>query len=507
MFKKHIVTICLLVGVFLWALIISETHPSGTWVSWDQGFHAGGALYLSKTLQSGLDFGRYKYIFDDFAIGIYMYPHLWLLVAGICGAILGPSLGVFRLATMLFAIASILLIAAFTKRYGGTKALIIAVMTLAFNPTFIVYSHLTMLEVPFLFSVSLALLMYWRYLTKKKLGLLDIVLTGFAFFAGTQSKMHAITMIVGTVCLFGVLLLIFSRKTQIFKRFFSFYTLLFLGLSFASLLIYEYFTLFVFHFDPIGFNMEITKRAYAQSNLVDAFVATLSSLFNNPYLNEFFRTPYLSLFWFISLFGYALYKRTYLSFFLIAWVVAVYIVLSAARPQDPKELMPLYAPISIAAGLFWSSVFKSRVNFLLLLTNIIVIGWFTMINAHLYWIRIEKTNQEAAANYIAKNANYGDSVISAGDGTTFLVRQVGMEKNLRTINAARPECLNSQADWAILGYDQQNQTMIETIREPLWIKKASYRGDMENTVVFRNTESEKVVDPMAAKCLRYDITR
>lgn len=115
--KSALFIISLLIGILIWGIWVIVSHPQNAIVSWDEGFHGGAALFISKGLRNNFDFKSYSYILNDFKNGIIWYLPLWWGSAGLMGAIFNTSVEIYRLATLIFSALSIALIGFFCKRY------------------------------------------------------------------------------------------------------------------------------------------------------------------------------------------------------------------------------------------------------------------------------------------------------------------------------------------------------------------------------------------------------
>lgn len=489
-------------GIFLWAYWVINSHPQGAIVSWDEGFHGGSALFISQSLRDNFSFGDYTYILNDFKNGMIWYPPLWLFLAGPMGAVFGPSVEIYRTATLIFSILSIILIIYFVKSISNFKAAIIAGLTLAFTPIFIVYSHLMMREIPNLFGITLPLLLFYKYLTITKPNPKLLLFTAFAFALGVLAKVVSIVIIFVTVFCFGVILYLFYRKDYLWRRFCSRWTFYFLIIGFLTFNLFRIFTQKILNADLLFFHLEQTKQL--SGSQVNILIVAIKTFFENIpfYFRDFSHMPALTVFWFGSFLSYIIVRRSILSIFLMVWLVVIYIAFSAVKPQAPQYLLPIFAPLSIGVGLFWNEVLASlrrytSVAFVVLIIGIVwlelihldrteTIGWRTLI-----------TNQDRAATFVVDNAQLGDRVISSGDGTRFLIRLLGLKKKLQTINGAAPVCpesIQDSTEWAILEYGPQNPVRLKGIIDnDSWVKQTSFKNSIEPISVFKNTKDTKRV--------------
>lgn len=492
----------LTLGIFIWGWWVISTHPPHAIVSWDEGFHGGSALFISESLRDNFSFWKYTYILNDFITGVVRYPPLWLFVAGSLGAIFTPSIEVYRFATLIFAAFSIILIAIFTQSMGGMKAGIIAGISLSFTPLFIVYSHLMMREVPLLFSVSLTLLLYFRYLTKTTLSSLDILFTALAFVVGVLAKVIGIALIFATILSFGLVMRIFFKNSKAYRRFYSRWTIYFLLLSLSTFLLYRFIIVRIFHTDLLLMHLNQTQIETGTNNLFSAF---FNAFLENPtfYLRDFSHMPALSIFWFGSLIGLIILRKSLISYYLLIWIIVSYLMFSIVKSQAVQYILSIFTPFSIATGLFWNEFIKQRTKmfqpfiFVTICLSIIFLGLFHLDKTEAIGWKKLVTNQDLAAGYVAKHAEVGDRVLSSGDGTRLLIRLAGVNKNLQTINGAAQICLESIQDsteWVISEYGPQNPIRLQGIEPPIWSQMLSFPGDVEPIYIYKNTRAtEKLV--------------
>ncbi|MBI2021823.1 glycosyltransferase family 39 protein [Candidatus Daviesbacteria bacterium] len=516
--KKILFTFLIALFTSSWAIWVVKTHPQGAIVSWDEGFHGGTAFYISQGLRNHFNFDQFEYIRRDFINGLIWYLPLWYWTAAFLGTISSPSVEIFRLATLLIAVLSILLIAYFAKVFSSYKASIIASVSLAFIPVFVVYSHLMMIELPQLFSVSLALLFFYRYLSKEKLKRWDYLLTLLAFALGVMTKITAIVLIITTVLVYGLVLFIFFKKSLEYKRFFSWWTLYFISTSLIVFNHYRTYTRENFNADMLLFYIDQAKQmGTSQKYFLFETFSNLSGRITF-YTKDFLHAPLLSLFWFGSLLSYFFISRTPLSVYLLIWTFVTYLVFSAVRPQVPQYLMSVFAPLSLAVGLFWAKLldFKDR-RFLssVAATGLVILITFGEIsnlnNTETIIWRKTITNQEKAAKFVASQASLGQRVLSSGDGTRLLLRIYGFDKKLQTINGAGflcPQSMEDATDWAISDLGPQNPIKLQGLETNNW-QKVKYYPSLDKTIdVFKNSSaSDKIVieedDLVNQRCARW----
>ncbi|MBU6389267.1 hypothetical protein KGQ71_02005 [Patescibacteria group bacterium] len=96
------------------AIGLAVTHPDSSIISFDEGFHGGGALaireYLLYYTRHAVPGGNPHYLVREFVNGIALYPPLWAVSAALFSLIFGASVFVFRLVTSGFYILVTLLI-------------------------------------------------------------------------------------------------------------------------------------------------------------------------------------------------------------------------------------------------------------------------------------------------------------------------------------------------------------------------------------------------------------
>ena len=510
--------IILSAGIYFWATWVIATHPTNAIISWDEGFHGGAALFISESLRNNFAFKDYTYILNDFKNGVIWYPPLWLILAGTLGAVFGPSVEIYRIATLMFSIFSIILIVYFVKRVLDFKAAAIAGLTLAFVPTFVVYSHLMMREVPLLFAVSFTLLAFYRYLTRSHLSSVDLLLTAAAFSIGVLAKIIGIVLIFGTVSGFGLLLFVFYRKSEIWQRFYSRWTLVFLITAVLTFLIYRQFTISVLNADPLLFHLEQTKQMVGDQSTI--LIVLLNTVIKSLrfYLADFFHMPVLTVLWVGSFFAYVVLKRSLLSYFLLTWIIVTYLSFTAVKPQAVQYIMSIFAPLAIGTGLFWGEFLKNRnvflnnILFILLIFATIWLGLLHFDKTETIFWRTLITNQEKAVQYVVENAKDGERVISSGDGTRFLIRLLGFNKRLQTINGAAlicPESVQDSTEWAIMDYGPQNPIRLKgIINNNFWVRQTSFENSIEEISIFKNTINTNKITLKASnlatnRCIRF----
>lgn len=484
MYKSLSFTFFLIIFLSLWGIWVISTHPKNAIVSWDEGFHGGSALYISSALKDNFNFDKYTYILDDFKNGVIWYPPFWLLVAGILGAITSPSVEVYRFATLIFGVASIVSVAFFIKSIHTIKGALIAALALAMTPLFIIYSHLMMREVPLLFGVSIGLLFFYRYLVKPNLKRSDFFITAAALSVAVTAKIIGILIVFLTVFMFGICVFIWWRESNIGKRLFQKPNVFLLLIPLIVFNLYRIYTRNYLNADMLDFFLD-------QSNKISAS-RTIDLQF---YLRDFSHMLPLSLFWLGSALGFTfLFRKSPIVIFIVSWIVATYAAFNGVKPQAIQYILPIFAPVAVAVGLFWGELFRKIKKpflttgiFLGLILGIVFTGVSYISKTEAIVWRDTVTNQEQAAKYIAENAHFGERVIVNGDGTRFLIRLAGFKKNLQTINGASticPDSIQDSVEWGIYDFGPQNPVKLESIKS--WDKQASFGGSPENIVVYKN---------------------
>lgn len=502
----------LLIGISFWATWIITSHPKHAIVSWDEGFHGGAALFISYILKDPANIKDYLYFAKDFVNGLLLYMPLWWLTAGTMGAIFTPSIEIYRFTTLIFSVLSIILIALFTKSISNTKSAIIAAATLAFAPIFIVYSHLMMIEVPLLFSSSLAIIVFYVYLTKEELKKRDLLVTLIAFVLGVLTKVTAIALIFGTVFSFGLLIFLFFKNDKIYKqslktsfekqayklvykRFYSFWTVIFLLSSALTFLIYQIIPEVFFKVNMLSIYINQMKQMSGeQSNFLTVIVRTLFDNFTF-YFTDFSHMPALTTIWFGSLLALLIIKRDLLTYFLLIWTLVNYFLFSAVKPQAIQYILPIFVPLSIATGIFWGQVLnfrKNEINYAVLVFLVVGIGFTGLFyldaSESIVW-RNSLTYQQQASQYVIENAKFGDRILSTGDGTRFLIHLYDTNKKLQPINAAKYKCTTAMEkiiDWIIIDNGPQSPIKIEVINDSDWLNVKHFPSMTEPTLILKN---------------------
>lgn len=495
--SQVIFSLFLLLGLLLWGKWVIDTHPAHAVVSWDEGFHGGSALFFTQAIRNIFSIKDYLYLARDFNVGLTWFLPLWSTSAGLLGAILGPSVEVYRLTTLIFAAASLLLIAFFAKKVGGYKAGLIAAATLAFFPTFVIYSHLMMQELPLLFSTSLALILFFRYLTKPRVSKFDIFLTSLSFALGVATKVTAIAVVLGVIMLFGLMILIFFKNTLYYRRYFSIFTILFVGSSLFTFCLFRYLTGKFLNVDLLSAYLSQTAQlSQGDSNII---ILLLKTLYQDMtyYLGDFLRMPALAVVFGGSLFAYFVLKRSIIAYFLLAWVAAIYLIFSAVKPHSPQYLLSIFVPLSVGVGLFFGefiSNIKRIPSFFLIwvaIAGIVLLELMYFGSASTIGWRKTVTNQDLAVDYVIAHSKPGDRVFAVGDGTSFLLKMATLNKHIQVVNGASklcPQSIQDSIEWAIADYGPQNLYHMVEVQQSNWFKRISFTNLATSADVYSNTK-------------------
>lgn len=355
-----------------------------------------------------------------------------------------------------------------------------------------------MIEIPLLFSTSLAIIFFYRYLTKEVLKKFDLLLILFVAIIGISTKITAIALILGVLLIFGVFIKLFIKDSKITKRFYSKWTIYFFVTALGAFIIFRLFTKTFLNADLVVFYLSQNKQLTGQQENI-LFIIT-KTLFNNFsfYLRDLSHMPPLAFFWIGSFVAYLLLKRSLLGFFLLVWVVVTYFMFSAVKPQAVQYILPIFVPLSISVGLFWGEFLKHRkkvVNnllFILILSLIVVLGVFYLDKSEAIGWRTLITNQKKAADFLSEQAKFGERIISVGDGTRLLIRLAGDRKKLQTLNGAAylcPDSIQDSVEWAITDIGPQNPIELKDITKPNWVKIISFPGVTRETIVWKNSNN------------------
>jgi 4-amino-4-deoxy-L-arabinose transferase-like glycosyltransferase len=479
----------------LWAYLVISTHPKNAIISWDEGFHSGAALYLSRSLQDNGDFQKYSPLFWKFINGSIWYPPLWHYTAGSMGALLQPSLEIYRTTTTIFALASLVLTAWFTKKYATPYASLIATVTLATTPLFIIYSHLSMLEIPQLLCIALALLSYFYFITKENVTNRDVVQCTLAFTLGVLGKIVSIFVILGTITLFA-LYLQKHKNLLLYKRVYSKYTLLFLAAALTTTAWYRQRIIDATGNDILLFYATQSTQISGQTLTIQGILTVLLQNITF-YTKEFRAMPLLSLIWIISTIGYLSLKKSALGAYLVVWILITYLIFSSVKPQAAQYILSLHVPLSIMTGLFAGEILnKAKHQYKVTIAVCTVIALLGIKNVHnsqaIVW-RTHKTYQEEATKYIRDHANKGESVATSGDGNLFLLELYNTKNQIKTINAAIykgeiPDDKN--ISWVLKDFGPHNPIEIKFKTEANWKKVKSFGTKGAEEIIYHRINNQ-----------------
>lgn len=489
--------LALIIGWSVWEV---WGHLSTAIISFDEGFHGGIALYFSQLIPHLLAHGSghhfLDYIRSEFANGIIYYPPLWNALAGVLGWIFGPSTAIFRLATTIFGAGTLLMLYQFVRRFWGNAAALLSIIVLGSMPIFFIYGHLMMLEVPLAFTVSLALIAFYWFLTVERVTPLVFLLTTLAFALGVQGKIIGIAVIVGALGLYGLVLLLAFRRSTELRRFYSLATLFYLLVAGASWYAYIWVVKQYLHADMLGFFFDQSQSQTA--NHASPLIGFLQTVWLRKefYLRDFYHYPLLSLIWFGSLGYLAIFERSKFTYYLLAWALASWIVFSGVLPQVPQYVIPVLVPLAIATGIAITvlvrRLFESHIQPLAL--SLVAVGLFLgqassiMASETAGW-RYHQTSQEQAAAYIADHAQIQDRVVVWGDGTRYAVQLEGLAKQLQTYNGLAAVCkdaVSHSADWAIVESGPVEAEARAMMDLTIWQEATEFNSPNARTVVYRN---------------------
>jgi 4-amino-4-deoxy-L-arabinose transferase-like glycosyltransferase len=455
-----------LLGAITLTQILILTHPVDAIVSFDEGFHGGAALFLSEAIHAFLGKSRFipnpTYIYHEFSNGLVLYPHLWTFVAAPLGFLFGAHTNIFRFATSLFYVASIMLCYWFIRQVTHKeKPAIITTSIMATIPMVMIYSHLMMLEVPLLLCVSAMVMTFYLY----ALGILartkkNILLISLVFLLAPHAKLPALPLAWTINSIFAVIGSLLFWKQRYYRHFLKPELGLFLILSIISLSLFILFENRYFHTNLIRFFMDQSQgisNTHKNNSLLEFL--TIAYEHRNFYLRDFRHIPLLSIIWFGSVVIYFIWKRTPLSLLIVLWTLITYIAFSGVNPQVPQYLLPIYMPLAIASGMLISDTtdqfIKGTNNQLVTLgvTGVLILAQIIALpKSEGYGWRTKITGQESASRYIAEHAQFGDRVLSWYDGSTFAIRSNALEKFVPITNAVQqvcPQAMKDSYEWAV----------------------------------------------------------
>ncbi|MBU6389266.1 phospholipid carrier-dependent glycosyltransferase [Patescibacteria group bacterium] len=523
---------------FAAGIVLAATHPDSSVISFDEGFHGGGAFAVREYLLYLVHYPVLsiapKYLVREFFNGLALYPPLWAATGGLASLVFGASVVVFRAVTTGCYILTLLLVYwAVKKVTRSIVAGLVCLAILATVPLVMIYSNLMMLEVPLLLGVTYMALTFYLYSFDllPRTPLVVILLT-IGFGLASLTKIAAFDLALGITVGSAIILSTLFYRQKIYRRFWKWELILFLLTAYASLHAYIVWGAHYFHIDMTNF-----YQSQSKGGSTDPFwLYSLKLAWSNRefYFRDFRHMPLLSLTWVGSLVVYALWRRTPFAVFLLTWACGTYIAFSAVLPQVPQYLMPIYAPLAIATGLMvvglgeW--LFARKRQYRMALT-VLLTAWIVIVQIHdmpyseTYDWRAKQTGVEAAAAYLASHANRYDRVITWQDGATLAVRLAAFNQEVQLENGASQICPDAMRDsymWALsvnepplLSAEDQ-----QVLNSPPWEVVGRYGSD-NSTVLYRNTAAvwplnlevenrdngkERVSDPLASGGAAYRLT-
>ncbi len=489
-------------GAVLAAVIIALTHPRGAIISFDEGFHGGGALFFQELARFALGLTHHTphYIEGEFANGITLYPPLWTGLAALLGFVFGASTAIYRATTLIFYVVGIVMTYGFSRAVAKNHQVgLIAALIFASVPMIVIYSHLMMLEVPLLvasMAMILGFFLYTEGLLPRKgrvIALLTLVF-GLAPLAKLPELPVAWLIIIGYTITSSLL---FWRQ-RFYRRFLKPELLLFLVISFIPLWLYITGVKHYLHVDMIDFFVGQSNEGSHPGMSPLVYLLSLSWSHRDFYLRDFRHMPILSLIWTISLFGYAAWKRTPLGLLLVIWAVGVYAAFSGVSPQVPQYIMPLYAPLALATAFFVFDLTRSLpvphtkqvlagATFL-----IVILQLFSLSKSEGYGWRTKITGQEQAAQWITDHAEDGERIVTWHDGTFYALRLAGLEKRLQIMHGGPGICqqgLRDSTEWATEINEPplaepQNDAVL---KQAPWQEVKQFGTGTAGTILYQNT--------------------
>jgi 4-amino-4-deoxy-L-arabinose transferase-like glycosyltransferase len=171
-------------------------------MQWDEVVHLNGGLTLNAGLYS-------KYVSNAF------YPPLYDSITAISFQALGPSLFSARLVSAVFSVFSLGAVFELAHSMYNGKTALLATVLLGIMPGYFWLSRLALLETMLLFFMTVALLLFFRWLQNKQDKYL--VLAGFAVGLGFLTKYQAV--VAGVIIILSILFLARGQLKRAFSRF------------------------------------------------------------------------------------------------------------------------------------------------------------------------------------------------------------------------------------------------------------------------------------------------
>lgn len=486
--------------------VLALTHSKGAIVSFDEGFHGFAALTVWSFLRQLLHFLTppaigYQVFTHEAPNGILWYPPIWAILAGVLGVFLGPTIQVFRFATILFYIASLLFVYWFTGNSltGNSRraAALIATGVLGTVPLVAIYAHLMMLEVPMLCTVAAMVGTGYAWATG---GIprtwRNGVIVALIFTLGPLSKLAAIAVAWGTLIVYAVLSSLFFARQRVYRSWLKPEFILFLALSVLSLSAYIHFTEVHFGANMLDFHLQQSRSLSGGSSdpLTHALQTAQASW--QFYLRDVRHMPYLGIIWLGSLLGYLLWKRTPFSLLLVSWSVTTYLIFSGVEPQVVQYILPIYVPLAISVGCFTAELawhfWPRRASYaaFCIAGLVVLLQLYAMPHSEGYGWRTMVTGQEQMTSKLEAEAKPGDRIMTWHDSTTFLVRSAGMAKNLQIENASQQICsaaFQDSVEWAAVLSQPPGLSSLDqaALQQPNW-QPVGHFGDDGTTILYHN---------------------
>lgn len=497
--KKRLSPLSLVsLGACILAALLILTHRQGAIVSFDEGFHGGAALYLQEVIRFFLgQEPRPDYLFGEFRNGVVLYPHTWTIVATFLGFVFGSTTAVFRFATSLFYIATVIGSYWFIRKSGHSeRAAIASAAMLATVPMVMIYSHLMMLEVPLLLGVGFMVgSIYLLSEGKLKRDRRTILFLTLGFILSTHTKLPAWPVAWAIILGYAVLSSLFFYRDHTYKRFLKPEILLFFFASFTSLIVFILFENRFFDANMVEFFLDQSQGGGKANPLMHAL--ELAWMRKSFYLRDFAHIPFLATVWFGSVAAYALWKRTRLSLLFVLWTFITYATFSGVNPQVPQYIMPIYAPLAFATALLLIDIGELRIikraSSLIpaaLIIGVILLQVGSLKKSEAYGWRAQVTGQEDAVQLMMKSAKEGDRVLSWHDGDSYVIREAGLRKKLQITSAANqlcPQAMVGSYDWAlVVNQPPQISDIDKAILTTAPWKEIGRFGEDKTTILYHN---------------------
>lgn len=503
MLQKIPIWCFVLLGASIIASTLALTHPSGTIISFDEGFHGGAALYFDQVVRQFLGWTTPSiapdYIQREFSNGVTLYPPLWTIVATKLSLIFGPSTEAFRAATSVFYIVALMLVYWFVvKATEKQLPAILAVVIVGTVPMIAIYSHLMMLEVPLLVGVTAMVgsffLLAHGFIKRTWYSILIIALI---FLLAPLTKLPALPIAWLIIASYIIGSSILFWRSCLYRDFLKPEIILFALISFGTVFGVIRWIDQQFGVNMLEFFVGQTQAGVQENPITQAL--ELAWVKKHFYLRDFLHIPHLMIIWFGSLFGYALWKRTHLSFFLFAWAVVTYAAFSGVQPQVPQYIMPLYVPLSIATALLLHDLAhiarnSNKISPFALSVGatciVVALQILALPKSEAYGWRTKATGQEAAVQIITDRAKPGDRVLSWHDGDTYAIRIATVDKQLQIINGttqACPHAMRDSIEWALVVHEPPYISPIDlaTLTQPPWQEVGRFGAD-KTTILYHN---------------------